>query len=122
MKAWYFDDQQSDPRDSCKLNGSPTVTLKDLERIQVECLQFNADDYENDAKYQMFKKERGYDYQDIITVNRNTIPDYNAKIASFLREHIHDDEETRAIQDGNGYFDVRGTISSRFILDHPFFR
>ena len=107
MKAWYFDETVADPRDLCVVRDSPNVTLEDFERIKVECLQFDADNYENDEKYKKFKKERNYDYQDVITVNRNTIQDYDTKIASFLREHIHDDEETRAIKDGAGYFDVR---------------
>ena len=92
MKAWYFDESVSNPREPCKLED---VTLAGLEKLGVECLSFDADNYEIDQSYAKFKSDRGYNYQDIITVSRDTIPDYDKKVASFLREHIHDDEETR---------------------------
>ena len=62
--------------------------------------KFNADDFNTDAWYQKFKVDRNYDYEDTVTVSRKTIPDYDIKVANFLREHIHDDEETRAVLDG----------------------
>lgn len=32
---------------------------------------------------------------------------YAEKVKSFLREHIHDDEESRAVLEGCGYFDIK---------------
>ena len=93
-KDLEFSENLSQPlkREPCQLE---EVTLDDLAKLGVECLSFDADNYENDQTYAKFKSDRGYNYQDIITVSRNTIPDYDTKVASFLREHIHDDEETR---------------------------
>jgi len=106
MRAWYFDETSNDPRDLCVLNDR-FITQEILDGLNVECLTFDADNYENDKDYNQFKIDRNYNYQDIITVSKDTIPDYDEKVKSFLREHIHDDEETRAIADGSGFFDVR---------------
>ena len=40
-------------------------------------------------------------------VERATLQDYDAKLASFYEEHIHADEEVRRVLKGSGYFDVR---------------
>ena len=37
---------------------------------------------------------------------------YDEKVKQFLREHIHDDDEARAIVEGCGYFDVKDTHDS----------
>jgi cupin superfamily acireductone dioxygenase involved in methionine salvage len=45
--------------------------------------------------------------QEIVNIRRDTLPDYDAKIAMFYQEHLHADEEIRYVLDGRGYFDVR---------------
>lgn len=92
MKAWVFDSSIANPREPCQLE---SVSIDSLSKLGIERFRFDADDYDNDQGYVKFKTERGYNYQDIVTISRETLPDYDAKCASFLREHIHDDEETR---------------------------
>ena len=92
MKAWYFDTTCTNPRAPCQLENVSRETLLSL---GVEHFHFDADNHEKDETYVKFKRERAYDYQDIVTVSRESMPDYDTKVASFLREHIHDDEETR---------------------------
>jgi 1,2-dihydroxy-3-keto-5-methylthiopentene dioxygenase len=67
----------------------------------------DADAYETDPELEKIRKERGYDYEDIILVSPEKLENYEAKIKSFFEEHIHTDEEVRYCLDGSGYFDVR---------------
>ncbi len=41
------------------------------------------------------REERGYSYHDIINVNPDKLPDYEARIKIFFQEHLHTDDETR---------------------------
>merc|ERR1712227_771126 len=91
MRAWYFDKSCSNPR----------------EKLGLKILTFDANNFDNDKSYKEFKEENNYDYQDIITINGKTLQNYEEKVKQFLREHIHDDDEARAIVDGCGYFDVK---------------
>jgi 1,2-dihydroxy-3-keto-5-methylthiopentene dioxygenase len=60
-----------------------------------------------DPKLAAIRRVRGYSYHDEITVAPGKIPDYEAKIRAFYREHIHPDEEIRFCLEGGGYFDIR---------------
>lgn len=53
------------------------------------------------------KKERGYTHEDEIVVSRAAIPDFDARMVEFFREHKHEDEEIRYILGGQAIFDVR---------------
>jgi 1,2-dihydroxy-3-keto-5-methylthiopentene dioxygenase len=74
----------------------------------------DADNHETDQKLAAIRAERGYNYQDVITVSKDMLPNYEVKIKSFFEEHIHTDEEIRYCLDGSGYFDVRDN-SDRWI-------
>lgn len=51
--------------------------------------------------------DRGYTYFDVINVCPEKLPQYEDKIKTFFREHIHYDEEIRFCLEGSGYFDIR---------------
>lgn len=69
--------------------------------------QFPVDTYQQDGKMEELKRQRGYSYEDEISISKDTLPDYEAKIKSFFKEHLHTDEEIRFVMEGSGYFDVR---------------
>jgi 1,2-dihydroxy-3-keto-5-methylthiopentene dioxygenase len=106
ITAWYMDSNDSDdqrlPR---KREGDSAVTLDHLAKLGV--LHWSNIQGTNDPKLDQIREERGYTYFDIINVCPDKLPDYENKIKSFFREHIHYDEEIRYCVEGNGYFDVR---------------
>ncbi|CAG9461777.1 unnamed protein product [Pedinophyceae sp. YPF-701] len=107
LEAWYMDSSDEDQRQPHRLTPNkpcPPETLRDL---GVLFWRLDADDYENDQLYQTIRKVRGYDYEDLVNIHPDTLPDYEKKIRAFYEEHIHEDEEIRFVVDGSGYFDVR---------------
>lgn len=48
-------------------------------------LQLNADIYESDPELEQIRKEQGYSYMDIITIHKDTLPNYEEKVISTLQ-------------------------------------
>jgi 1,2-dihydroxy-3-keto-5-methylthiopentene dioxygenase len=107
LEAWYMDDSSEDQRLPHRLNPNASVSAKTLADLGVTQWVLNADKYENDPELEQIRNDRNYNYQDIITVSPDKLPDYEKKIKSFFEEHIHEDEEIRYVLDGSGYFDIR---------------
>ncbi|CAM6092572.1 unnamed protein product [Calypogeia fissa] len=107
LEAWYMDDSTEDQRLPHRLNPNEPVSAKTLTDLGVAQWVLDADKFENDPELEQIRKDRNYNYQDIINVSRDKLPNYEQKIKSFFEEHIHTDEEIRYVLDGSGYFDVR---------------
>ena len=102
VKIWRMSDNISDPRDECQKNPCEPLTLEDLAGVGV--LYYHIPEKTGIEK---IAQERGYDYRDEVTINREKMPNYEEKIKQFFEEHLHTDEEIRYIIEGHGYFDVR---------------
>jgi 1,2-dihydroxy-3-keto-5-methylthiopentene dioxygenase len=61
----------------------------------------------NDPLLRAIRQDHGYSYADILTIHPNFMTDFDAKLAMFYQEHIHDAEEIRYVLSGSVYFDVR---------------
>lgn len=107
LEAWYMDASSEDQRLPHRLNPNAPVSEKVLTDLGVAQWVLDADKYENDPDLEQIRKDRNYNYQDIIVVSPEKLPNYEAKIKSFFEEHIHTDEEIRYVLEGSGYFDVR---------------
>jgi len=107
MEAWYMNDSQEDQRLTHKCKPNKPATTEQLRKLGVLQWQLNADEHDSDPKLKAIRADRNYSYQDIITIRKDTLPNYEEKLKSFFEEHLHTDEEIRYILEGSGYFDVR---------------
>lgn len=90
-RAFYLDDPEKE------------VSMDEATALGVLHWKLDVDNYAD--KLNEIKAERGYNYED--TVDSSKIADFAAKVATFAKEHLHDDEEIRFCLDGSGFFDVR---------------
>jgi 1,2-dihydroxy-3-keto-5-methylthiopentene dioxygenase len=106
ISAWYMDENEvSDQRLPHTRNPKEVVSIELLASLGV--LHWSGLTGQDDETLTKIRHDRGYTYFDIITVAPDKLPDYENKIKSFYKEHIHYDEEIRYCLDGSGYFDVR---------------
>lgn len=101
------DDKAGDQRLPHKQDPNIECTTARLAELGVLHWTLDADKFEGDPELEKIRQERGYSYQDIITVSPEKLANYEDKIKSFFEEHMHTDEEIRYILEGSGYFDVR---------------
>ncbi|KAI9216214.1 Acireductone dioxygenase ARD family [Blastocladiella britannica] len=108
VKVYYYDNVDADPRLPHEDPSTPSLTLDAVKPLGV---RYWAHDVSSESAYNAAADaicaERSYKNRDVITISRSTLPNYDAKIASFFDEHLHEDEEIRFILEGSGYFDVR---------------
>ncbi|XP_020511190.1 acireductone dioxygenase [Labrus bergylta] len=107
IEAWFMDSSEEDPKKPHRLEPNQSVSLDQLRELGVFSWQLNADIHENDPELEKIRKDQGYSYMDIITIHRDTLPDYDEKLKVLYSEHLHLDDEIRYILDGHAYFDIR---------------
>jgi hypothetical protein len=56
---------------------------------------FKLDVPNHEAELKKMCAERGYTYNDFVTISPTTLPNYEEKIKNFFAEHLHKDEEIR---------------------------
>ena len=105
ITAWYMDNSDADQRDLHQQSPNVPCSLDKIASLGV--LHWSGLSGSDDPKIEEIKKERGYHYSDIVNVCPDKLPNYEQKVLSFFREHIHYDEEIRFCMEGTGYFDVR---------------
>ncbi|XP_023240799.1 1,2-dihydroxy-3-keto-5-methylthiopentene dioxygenase-like [Centruroides sculpturatus] len=108
VEAWYMDDSDADQRHEHHLNPKKYVNLEELKsKTGVLYWPINVDNIEKEGKLAEIKKDRGYNYEDMLICSKEKLPDYENKLKIFYNEHLHADEEIRLVLEGSGYFDVR---------------
>ncbi|XP_044146207.1 1,2-dihydroxy-3-keto-5-methylthiopentene dioxygenase [Bufo gargarizans] len=107
VQAWYMDDSAEDQRKPHQLQPNRPVSEQELQRLGVHAYKLDADNYETDPELAKIRKENNYSWMDIITIHKDTLPNYEQKLKIFYEEHLHLDDEIRYILEGSGYFDVR---------------
>ncbi|CAG8481837.1 3814_t:CDS:2 [Scutellospora calospora] len=105
MRAYYYDNENSDPREPHEQSPLSPVTPEELANIGVLYMQFQ-EDYQD--QIDKLCEERGYKNRDEINCSKEGLGDaFDSKLEIFFKEHLHEDEEIRYVIDGSGYFDVR---------------
>uniref|UniRef100_A0A3Q2QCI9 acireductone dioxygenase (Fe(2+)-requiring) n=1 Tax=Fundulus heteroclitus TaxID=8078 RepID=A0A3Q2QCI9_FUNHE len=79
-EAWYMDGSDEDQRKPHRLNPHQPVSLDELKKLGVFYWKLNADLYETDPELEKIRKDRGYSYMDIITIQRDSLPNYDEKV------------------------------------------
>ncbi|TNN65485.1 1,2-dihydroxy-3-keto-5-methylthiopentene dioxygenase [Liparis tanakae] len=118
MEAWYMDSSEEDQRKPHRLNPNEPVSLDQLKKLGVFYWKLQADCYETDPELEQIRKDQGYSYMDIITIHKDTLPNYEEKLKMFFEEHLHLDDEIRYILDGQAYFD-NYTKAMRLFVGEP---
>ena len=101
FEAYYMDnDKEADQRAPHRQIPNKSCSLETLKELGVIYWHLDADAGLEGEDLKKIRSDRGYSYHDIITVHKDTLPNYEAKIKSFFEEHLHSDEEIRFIIDG----------------------
>ena len=108
---------------ACRCNPNKPASAEQLRKLGVLSWQLDADNHEDDPKLKAIRDDRNYSYQvrpaiednncqllalnilrtqDIITITKDKLPNYEEKLKSFFEEHLHKDEEIRYVLDGSG--------------------
>jgi 1,2-dihydroxy-3-keto-5-methylthiopentene dioxygenase len=107
IRAWFMDnDETVEQRAPHRIDDNHDCDLETLAKLGV--LSWSGLTGPEDPKLLKIREERGYSYTDMCFISPEKLPDYENKIKSFYREHIHYDEEIRYCVNGSGYFDIRG--------------
>ncbi|XP_046462680.1 1,2-dihydroxy-3-keto-5-methylthiopentene dioxygenase-like [Daphnia pulex] len=116
VSAWYMDDSDEDQRLDHHKNPPQPVDMKDVVNLTgVLHWKLNVDTYEEDGMLDKIKKDRGYNYEDVIEISPEKLPNYEEKLKIFFSEHLHTDEEIRFVVAGSGFFDVRDAKNDSWI-------
>ncbi|KAF9578477.1 1,2-dihydroxy-3-keto-5-methylthiopentene dioxygenase [Lunasporangiospora selenospora] len=106
MRAYLYDNLNTDCRLPHELEPSVPVSASELAASGV--LYWKLDDNDFESQIDRICLERNYKNRDQISVSKEGLGDlFDDKIKTFFAEHLHEDEEIRAILDGTGYFDIR---------------
>jgi len=117
VKAWYINTSRDDIDKQSELHMDPPefIEIKELpKKTGVLYWKINVDHLKEEGLFDKIRLERGYNYEDLIEISRDKLPNYDNTINKFYQEHFHADEEIRFVLEGSGYFDVRD-VNDRWI-------
>ncbi|ESN90031.1 hypothetical protein HELRODRAFT_182937 [Helobdella robusta] len=110
VQAWYHDNKEGDQKKPHQPDRPEFVTLEKLLTFGVHYWKIESQD-----QLDKLAVERGYNYNDEVTCNREKLPNYDVMMKKFFEEHVHTDDETRFVINGSGYFDVRDPTNDTWI-------
>lgn len=113
VRAYIHDNNSKEDFRSAHDSGVE-VTLEQLQQLGV--LHFY---FPNGEDVATLAQQRGYKNQDVVHISLPAFGNDESallgKLRVFYEEHLHDDEEIRYIEDGDGYFDIRDARAHQWI-------
>jgi 1,2-dihydroxy-3-keto-5-methylthiopentene dioxygenase len=108
IKAWYYKENDDLPCKAHQYNPNRAVSQEHLDKLGVlTWTGIETEGFEKNEFLNKIKAVRGYNFEEVLTVSPEKLPNYEANTKKFFLEHLHDNEEIRFIIDGVGYEDVR---------------
>ncbi|KAJ7541159.1 hypothetical protein O6H91_10G048900 [Diphasiastrum complanatum] len=107
LQAWEYlssDEDQKLPHKHCP---NRPVAAKHINELGVLNWKLDIKEWDTNPLLEEIKKDRGYNYSEILTLSPQDIEDFEEKVKIFFKEHMHSQEEIRLILDGSGYWDIR---------------
>jgi 1,2-dihydroxy-3-keto-5-methylthiopentene dioxygenase len=86
------------------LDNAETVSLEELIQQGIAYEKLDINEYQPDLE--RIKSDNSYVAQDIIEITPQ-MPNLEALLAKFDKEHLHTDDEVRFVLSGSGIFDIR---------------
>ncbi|KAG7225200.1 hypothetical protein INR49_014759 [Caranx melampygus] len=115
VEAWFMDSSDEDQRKPHRLSPNQPVSLDQLKELGVFYWKLNADIYETDPELEQIRKDHGYSYMDIITIRKDTLPNYGEKAYFDVRDK--EDRWIRIAMRKGDLITLPAGIYHRFTLD-----
>lgn len=108
INAWYYNENGDLPCMPHQYSPNRVVSQEHLDKLGVlTWTGIETEGFENNEFLNKIKAVRGYNYEEVLTVTPEKLPNYEENTKKFFMEHLHDHEEIRFIIDGVGFEDVR---------------
>ncbi|KAH8975383.1 hypothetical protein BDL97_01G154100 [Sphagnum fallax] len=108
IRAWYYNPTDDPPYLPHEYTPNRIVPVEHLKELGVlTWTQIETEDYQTNKFLNNIKDDRGYNYEEVLTVAPGKLNNFEALTKKFFTEHLHEQEEIRFILDGIGYEDVR---------------
>ncbi|EFJ22075.1 hypothetical protein SELMODRAFT_416854 [Selaginella moellendorffii] len=107
IQAWEYNSTDENEKLAHKYHPNRAIPLSHVHGLGILTWKLDVDNWESDTELKNIRSDRGYKYSEVITVSREAMVDFDARVKGFFKEHMHSQEESRLILDGSGYWDIR---------------
>ncbi|KAJ7549109.1 hypothetical protein O6H91_07G040300 [Diphasiastrum complanatum] len=107
LEAWEYDSSNEDQELPHKYSPNRPVATAHIHELGVLNWKLDILEWHKNPLLEEIKKNRGYNYSEILTLSQHETENFEEKVKGFFQEHMHSQEEIRLILDGSGYWDIR---------------
>ncbi|XP_024541379.1 1,2-dihydroxy-3-keto-5-methylthiopentene dioxygenase 2 isoform X2 [Selaginella moellendorffii] len=122
IQAWEYNSTDENEKLAHKYHPNRAIPLSHVHGLGILTWKLDVDNWESDTELKNIRSDRGYKYSEVITVSREAMVDFDARVKGFFKEHMHSQEESRLILDGSGTKLWKSTESSAKLNNSCFCR